>query len=408
MSVVAILSAKGCPENAIISQLSEKSSYKVLSDKEIYEYIYHKYSIPESKLYKAFFSTGALIFTSQTEIKRLINLYKLSVLEELIKDKIIYKGFGTLLLPDNAKHIFKVCIGAELKYRIQNLSKEMNISENEAESKIRNDDKSLFKFAQALKLKSPYQSDIYDMTISVDKLNIDDVINRIFLHFFDGFLETGEEDMEFLKDEILATKVLDILLSNKHDVDVTAESGKVKVFLKKYKIRMENYIEKIKDLVLKAEGVKNVEVTFGKDIQIPSPSMPFDIKRREKVLLVDDEVEFVDTLSERLMSRNIMTSVAYSGEEALESLNKELPDVIILDLKMPGIDGIEVLRKVKKEHPETEVIILTGHGSEKEKILSYELGAFAYLEKPVNIDILSETMKKAYEKINLAKKSSIR
>jgi len=257
-------------------------------------------------------------------------------------------------------------------------------------------------------LKSPYQSDIYDMTISVDKLNIDDVINRIFLHFFDGFLETGEEDMEFLKDEILATKVLDILLSNKHDVDVTAESGKVKVFLKKYKIRMENYIEKIKDLVLKAEGVKNVEVTFGKDIQIPSPSMPFDIKRREKVLLVDDEVEFVDTLSERLMSRNIMTSVAYSGEEALESLNKELPDVIILDLKMPGIDGIEVLRKVKKEHPETEVIILTGHGSEKEKILSYELGAFAYLEKPVNIDILSETMKKAYEKINLAKKSSIR
>jgi DNA-binding NtrC family response regulator len=70
---------------------------------------------------------------------------------------------------------------------------------------------------------------------------------------------------------------------------------------------------------------------------------------------------------------------------------------------MPGIDGIEVLRRVKENHPETEVIILTGHGSEKEEKLAAELGAFAYLQKPVNIDKLSETMKKAYKKIRESK-----
>jgi DNA-binding NtrC family response regulator len=73
---------------------------------------------------------------------------------------------------------------------------------------------------------------------------------------------------------------------------------------------------------------------------------------------------------------------------------------MILDLKMPGIDGIEVLRRVKQTHPDTEVIILTGHGSEKEKQLAFELGAFAYLEKPVDIELLSATIRKAYEKVS--------
>ena len=72
---------------------------------------------------------------------------------------------------------------------------------------------------------------------------------------------------------------------------------------------------------------------------------------------------------------------------------------MILDLKMPGIDGIEVLRRVKENNPEIEVIILTGHGSEADKKVCMELGAFAYLHKPVDIDMLSETLKKANEKV---------
>jgi DNA-binding response OmpR family regulator len=169
---------------------------------------------------------------------------------------------------------------------------------------------------------------------------------------------------------------------------------------------MGNYIQKIKNLTETIDGVKNVETTFGKDIEIPSPIANLKFEKREKVLLVDDEIEFVDALSERLSTRNFTTSVAYSGEEALENISKIQPDVMILDLKMPGIDGIEVLRKVKAEHPETEVIILTGHGSDIEKRIALELGAFAYLEKPVDINVLSETMKKAYSKIDLSKTDS--
>ena len=79
------------------------------------------------------------------------------------------------------------------------------------------------------------------------------------------------------------------------------------------------------------------------------------------------------------------------------------PEVMILDLKMPGIDGIEVLRRVKSEHPNIEVIILTGHGSEKDRDVCMKLGAFAYLHKPVDIEVLSETLKAANEKIKSGK-----
>ena len=120
---------------------------------------------------------------------------------------------------------------------------------------------------------------------------------------------------------------------------------------------------------------------------------------KPKFLLVDDEKEFVLTLSERLETRNLGSAIAYDGEEALSIMETDAPDVMVLDLKMPGIDGLEILRRVKREKPGTEVIILTGHGSEQEERQAMELGAFAYLEKPVNIDVLAETMKQAYSKV---------
>ncbi len=115
-----------------------------------------------------------------------------------------------------------------------------------------------------------------------------------------------------------------------------------------------------------------------------------------KVLLVDDEEDFVKTLAERIKMRDLGSEVALDGEQALQSVDTDVPDVMVLDLKMPGIDGMEVLRRVKKAYPEVQVIILTGHGSEKDEEEARRLGVFEYLKKPVDLDVLIKTMKKAY------------
>ena len=116
-----------------------------------------------------------------------------------------------------------------------------------------------------------------------------------------------------------------------------------------------------------------------------------------KVLLVDDEDEFVKSLSERIQMRDMESDVAFNGDEAFGILDEDIPDVMVLDLKMPGIDGMEVLRRVRKTYPGVQVIMLTGHGSEKDEQEARRLGAFEYLQKPTEIEKLVKTIKKAYK-----------
>jgi len=128
-------------------------------------------------------------------------------------------------------------------------------------------------------------------------------------------------------------------------------------------------------------------------------------KNRFKILLVDDEKEFVESLSERLELRNLDADIAYDGEQALQAVKEGDPDVMVLDLRMPGIDGIDVLRRVRKSHPDLQVIILTGHGTDKDAEQARQLGAFEYLQKPVDIDHLVGTLHQAWDKVKQLKES---
>ncbi|MFZ5451046.1 MAG: response regulator [Thermodesulfobacteriota bacterium] len=117
-----------------------------------------------------------------------------------------------------------------------------------------------------------------------------------------------------------------------------------------------------------------------------------------KVMVVDDEKDFLETIIKRLKARKIEVTGAESGYKALELLGAQDYDVIVLDVKMPGMDGIETLREIKKKKPLTEVIMLTGHASVESGIQGMQLGAFDYLMKPVALDELLEKMRQAYEK----------
>jgi DNA-binding response OmpR family regulator len=117
-----------------------------------------------------------------------------------------------------------------------------------------------------------------------------------------------------------------------------------------------------------------------------------------KVMIVDDELDFLETIVKRLKARNIDVNGVESGYQALEALDSRNPDVIILDVKMPGMDGIETLREIKKKSPLTEVIMLTGHASVESGIQGMQLGAFDYVMKPVALDELLEKVRQAYER----------
>lgn len=114
-----------------------------------------------------------------------------------------------------------------------------------------------------------------------------------------------------------------------------------------------------------------------------------------KVLYVDDEEDFVRTMAERMEMRALGGEVALSGEAALRMIEGDVPDVMVLDLRMPGLDGLEVLRRVKATYPQVEVIVMTGRGTDQDEEEAKKLGAFAYLTKPVDINALMETVRAA-------------
>jgi DNA-binding response OmpR family regulator len=114
-----------------------------------------------------------------------------------------------------------------------------------------------------------------------------------------------------------------------------------------------------------------------------------------KIMLVDDDEDFIRTLSERLEIRELKKSTAFDGEQATKIVGEKKPDIIILDLKMPGIDGMEVLRRVRKAYPNIRVIIHTGHGNDLDESEARQLGVFDYLKKPVDIELLVERIKAA-------------
>jgi DNA-binding NtrC family response regulator len=119
------------------------------------------------------------------------------------------------------------------------------------------------------------------------------------------------------------------------------------------------------------------------------------------VMLVDDEGEFLDTLVKRLKKRNLNAMGVRSGEEALTTLKNNPVDVVVLDVKMPGMDGIETLKQIKKISPLVEVIMLTGHANMEVAIEGMELGAFDYLMKPMEIDELLYKLQDAFKKKQL-------
>ena len=128
---------------------------------------------------------------------------------------------------------------------------------------------------------------------------------------------------------------------------------------------------------------------------------------KEKVLLVDDERDFLETLSERMNNRGMEVETCTSAEEALKIVEKDAFDAVLMDLKMPGIDGLEALKLIKEKKPEMQIILLTGHATLQKGIEAMKLGAADFIEKPADIEKLTEKIEKARNKkiVLVAKKT---
>lgn len=404
MSVITIFSGSFCKEDLVVGDVLLKTGYTLITDKEIVAEASRFSGMAEAKIGRTFSAKTSVFNKFTHEKEHSIAHLRLAIAQMLSGENLLISGFASQLIPKDVSHVLRVCLIADMKSRIMEGAKEEGIPEKDIIKIIQKHDGDCAVWINTLFEKNdPWDPELYDMVIPVDKKGVEEIAALIKENADKDVVSRTERSKKVVKDFLLGARVDVALAKEGHNVGVKAEDGAITLTMNKHVLMLSRLEEELKSIVDKVSGVKLVETRVGAGFHQADVYHKYDFEMPAKVLLVDDEREFVQTLSERLLMRDMGSAVAYDGESALSLIKEDEPEVMILDLKMPGIDGIEVLRRVKETNPEIEVIILTGHGSEADKKVCMELGAFAYLHKPVDIDVLSETLRKGYDKIQQKK-----
>jgi len=404
MSVIAVFNGIFCKEDSVIREVLNRVGYELVADKDLVAEASELSGMAQSKIERVFSGKTSVFNKFTHEQERSVASLRLALAERLTGDNLLITGFVGQLIPKEVSHVLHVCLVADMKSRISLAAEKGGISEKEAAKLIHKQDEECTVWINTLFQKmDPWDPSLYDMVIPMHNKTAQEAAALIEDNINKDVLKPTKASRKAVEDFLLAAQVEVTLAKEGHNVNVSAKDGSVTLTINKQVLMLHRLEEELGSIAHKVDGVRSVETRVGKDFYQTDIYRKYDFEMPSKVLLVDDEREFVETLSERLIMRRMGSAVAYDGESALDLINEDEPEVMILDLKMPGIDGIEVLRRVKGTRPEIEVIILTGHGSEADRDVCMKLGAFAYLNKPVDIDILSDTLRRANEKIKQKK-----
>ncbi|BDQ33481.1 response regulator [Pseudodesulfovibrio portus] len=405
MSVITVFNGLFSEAGVVVKRVLDSTGYRLVTDQEIVADAARLSGMAEEKIARAFQAKTSVFNSFSHEKERAIAWLRLAMANKLMdQDDLLFSGFASQLPASEIDHILKVCLISGMKERLAAAEAAEGYAEKHALKLLHKDDEDRAAWTEYLKgSKDPWARELYDLIVPVGKTGVDKAADLIVEQLSNPAVKVTDASRARVADFALAAKVETVLAAEGHSILVSAKSGTVTLTINKHVLLLERLERELTEIVSGLEGVQKVETGVGKGYHQTDIYRKVDFEVPSKVLLVDDEREFAETLSERLMMRDMGSAVVYDGESALNLVREDEPEVMVLDLKMPGIDGIEVLRRVKAEHPNIEVVILTGHGSEKDREVCMELGAFAYLHKPVDIELLSQTLKAANEKIRAGK-----
>ena len=404
MPVITLFSGSYCNEKDIVKEIGSRTGYRLLTDQHIVAEASRLSSIPENKIARVF-SEKVSVFNRLThERERSLAYLRQALASYLADDELIISGFSGQLIPKDISHVLKGCLIADMTSRVAAAERELGISSSEANKIIHRDDVQSAAWMHMLNgVYDPWSAALYDIILPTDKMSVDEIAGAIAEALSKPVFKLAGGSRAAVEDFNVAANLEIALVKKGHTVGVEVKDGLATLTINKHVLMLGRLEEELKEIALTVAGVTAVETKVGPGYYQTDVYRRQDFEAPSKILLVDDEKKYVQTLSKRLMMRELDSAVVYDGESALSLAHEDEPDVMILDLRMPGIDGIEVLRQVKQTKPGIEVIVLTSQGSEEDKKTCLELGAFAFLSKSVDIDELSKTIKSAKEKIQQAR-----
>ncbi len=398
MTVISVDNASFCPGLAVAEAVAGRRGWALVTDNDIFSTASEPCGVPAEELRRLVYGPARLLDGIKDVAPKQTAELRVALARLLEGDDFVLYGALGYLIPPGVTHVLKVGLVGSRSFR---MAQALNggLSKRKAEQTLRQDDESRSAWVELVLGRSPWDRALFDGILPVEEQSEDALVAAIMNYADAPAVAVTEESRAALR-EFRHSADLQLAFADRgHDVDIVTDDGAVEILLKKHTLFPDRLQQQLVEMAKGLDGVREATARPGPRYRAPSLYLDVRAELPSKVLLVDDEEAFVTTLSRRLKSREIDSTVALGGKEALDQVEADEPEVMVLDLKMPGIDGIEVLRNVKQNNPRTEVIILTAHGSEAEERLVFQMGAFAYLRKPVEIDELTETMQRAYQRV---------
>lgn len=396
MSSIAIFPCRYTPAESVVKNLATRLNLVVYTDEDLIADTAAATGFSADKLRTAIFGKTSVFNRFTLEREKHINALRQTLLQKLASEDVcIFDGFLTSLIPARVSHVLKVLMVDSNLERVASATAS-GVEERMAQKTRKEFDKMAYGWTDFLFGKEAYDSSLYDLVLPVGDQNEETLTEAVLKSFHTTSVLQTSESQQAAENVIIESKIEELFLENGHQVDIIMGEDGVVLSVKEDVL---NFSKLEKELIQLASQVEGVEKVVVKDV--PGSGSIYRKQKFElpsKVLFVDDEKEFVSTVSERLIGRDVGTYGVFDGEAALQVVDEDQPDVMVLDLKMPGLHGVEVLRQTKERAPDVEVIILTGHGTMDDMQQCMNLGAFAYLNKPVDIEELSATIKAANEK----------
>ena len=400
MPTLTIHSLSYCQEQEVARAVAAALSLKVLEDRRIIAEAASTYGLSENKFYRALFGKPSVFNTFTRERERCVSCYKAVVARHLLEDDLLLLGLAGSLVPKTMTHVLKVCLTADEAFRLRTAAGSHHLEPRALAKLIDQEDEAQTRWTDYLAQRDHGRPSPCDILIPMDATPFQDAADLIQDRARRAVTLPTQESSLAAADFALAARVEAALAVKGHVLRADVKLGRIELRVEKNVVRPERLEEELRAIVRDEAGDAPLEISLGPDLYRTDVYRPFDFENPAKVLVVDDERDFAVTLSERLKMREMGAAVVTSGEQALRVVEEDEPEVILLDLKMPEIHGMDVLRMIRQGHPRVPVIILSGAGSEKDFQTCMSYGVFACLEKPVDFKELVETIRRAYASLD--------
>lgn len=268
MLIISVIPQLGTKEEEIFPKLSELTGYKIIDDDYIVSLIKNNLGYTEKKIKRYLFAPSGLIPIDKIKRLHFLALFRMYLGKTLLDGKKIFTGFGTYLLPREANGILRLCLGANINFRIGNYAKNKKITIELATKKVKEYDRNLFFFTKTYLKKNPYEPKDFHLNIDVEKYKKEEIIDKILDLVHNWNFERNEDTKTILQDYVIENRILAIFLGEKEEIDVNFRNGKLTLFVKKQKIRMKNYFEYLRSNVPQLLEIKDIEISFSNEIKL--------------------------------------------------------------------------------------------------------------------------------------------